>query len=338
MESTFNRYRLPILAIVILFFIWGIFGAMDFGNRVQLGYSTDNNFNIIEVESGSPAETAGLLVGDQIKRIDGIDMDDSKSWNEKARPAIGETRTFLVDRQGEEVEIQATFARLSGSDMMLNYAGFVLGIIFFLTGLWIFRTNNTKAGLLFALFAVLFGSNFFAGPYIEAPFLRNLTNSISLWLLLLGFAYLVNFLLHYPAQRDLLNKSSTRWLIFAPAILLAVLITILNLFQPESSSTLRTLVNLLVGIVVLFYFVWAIILMAQSYNRASTEERNTKGLNLMLVGVILGLLPIIIVVLVQTLAPQIIVPGGNYAFLFLALIPILFALALRKGEAVIATS
>ena len=78
--------------------------------------------------------------------------------------------------------------------------------------------------------------------------------------------------------------------------------------------------------------------MVQSYSRASTEERSAKGLNLMLIGAILGLLPIIIVVLVQTVAPQVIVPGGNYAFLFFGLIPVLFAIALRKGEAVVAAS
>lgn len=323
---------LPILGIVILFTIWGIFGVMDFANRANAGYSTDNHFNIIEVEPGSPAESAGLLVGDHIKSIDGIDMEDSKSWNKKARPAIGETRTFLVDRQGEEVAVEATYARLSGSDMMLNYAGFALGIIFFLMGLWVFRTSKTRAGLLFALFAVLFGSNFFSGPYIANPLLRNLINSISLWLILLGFAYLVNFLLHYPKRRALLDKSSTRWLIFGPAILLAVVFTILTLFQPPNTSALRNILNLLAGFVILFYFIWAIILMVQSYQRATAEERKNQGLNLMLIGVVLGLLPIIIVVLIQTLAPQVIIPGAQYASLFFALIPILFALALRKGE------
>lgn len=111
MEPNVSNYRLPILLFVAVFLIWGILGLTDFKNFVTTGYQTDNNFNIIKVENGSAAETAGLLVGDHILSIDGTSMEDSKTWNEKARPAVGETRTWVVDRKGEELEIPVTSAR-----------------------------------------------------------------------------------------------------------------------------------------------------------------------------------------------------------------------------------
>lgn len=338
MAPTPGKYHLPILIIVIASLIWGIFGLADFKNFTSLGYQTDNNFNIIKVDEGSAAETAGLMVGDHIESINGISMEDSKTWNETARAAIGETRTWLIARNDEEMEIPVTYRGLPTSGTMLNYATFALGLTFFFMGLWVFRSVSTETAALFALFAVLFGSSFFSGPYIASPLLRNVVDSVRLWLLLLGFAYLINFLLRYPAERALTTKSSSRWLIFGPAILLAVIVTLLNLFQPTNTQALRTILNLLIGLVILFYFVWAIVLMIQSYKRASAEERQAKGIGLMLLGVIAGLLPIIIVVLVQTVASQVVLPGANYAFLFFAFIPILFGLAVRKGSNVMKTS
>lgn len=338
MESSSSKYRIPILAIIALFLIWGLFGLMDMKNWTYSGYQTGADYNIINVEEGSPAETAGLMTGDRIKSIDGTTMGDSKAWNKKQRPAIGETRNFLIDRQGEEMEIAVTYSEQPASDKLLTYAAFALGIIFFLMGLWIFRTSSTKAGLIFALFAVLFGSNFFTAPYLASPFLRNLASTVSIWLILLGFAFLVNLLLNYPRQRELVDKSSARWLIFGPAVLLGLVITTLNLVQPDGTAALNRFMNLLVGLVILYYFVWAIILMIQNYSRATAEERKSKGINLMLIGAIAGLLPVVIVVLMQTLAPEVVLPAGQYAFLFFALIPVLFALAIRKGEAVATTA
>ena len=332
METNVKKYRLPIFIFVLVFLAWGIAGLTDFKNRATTGYQTDNNFNITKIESGSAAETAGLMVGDHINSIDGISLEDSKSWNEKARPAIGETRPWDIERNGGEMKIPGTYTALPPKDMMLNYAAFALGVIFLLMGLWVFLAAKSRAALLFTFFAVLFGSNFLGGPYIATPTLRNIVDSVQLWLLLLGFAYLVNFLLHYPVQRDFTAKSNSRWIIFGPAVLLGVVFTILNLFQPDYTQPIRTGLNLIIGLVILFYFVWAIVLMVQSYNRASAEERSAKGLGMMLAGVAIGLLPIIVLVLVQTLAPQVVVPGGNYAFLFFAFIPILFGIAVRKVE------
>lgn len=333
METNLSKYRIPLFIASGLFLLWGILGVMDFKNFAYVGYSTDNNFNIIEVEEGSPAEAAGMAVGDVIKSIDGIDAENTKAFNERARPSVGQTGTWLVDRGGEEMELTLTFASPPGKNMTLNYVVFVMGLIFLILSLWTYTTVKNKAAFYFTLFALFFGASFFGGPYFEATILRSLVNSVGVWLALLSFVFLVKFLLHYPEEKAFIQRKNANLILFGPAILMGLVFTGLNLFQPDSTQGLRSMINILAPVIILFYFVWAIILMVQNYNKASAETRKSKGLGMMVLGVVLGLLPIIISIVVQALSPSTILPGSDYAVLFFVLIPISFTLALRKGFA-----
>ncbi len=330
MESNFEKYRNPILIASALFLIWGVLGVIDFKNYTHMGYSTDNNFNIIEVDDGSPAMTGGLEVGDHIKSIDGLDMEDAKAWNEKQRPAIGETRTWLVDRSGEEVEVKATYAPEDSKDMALNYAGFLLGLIFLASGIWIAKTDKSKAGVFFTIFALCFAFTFFNGPYIANPALGNIVGVLGLCIVMTGFAYLTYFMLNYPSPKSIVSRNNFIKLLFGPALVLIVVLIGLTIFQPDATQGIRMIINLLFGIVILFYFGWSLILMIQRYVGSTPDDRNNNGLNLMLFGAILGIVPLLFIILMNIVASHVIIPGSDYAFLFFALIPICFALAIKK--------
>jgi hypothetical protein len=333
MEFNKNKYRLPVFIIAALVAIWGILGLLDIQNFTYVGYNTDGDKTVIAVEEGSPAASAGLQVGDYLVSIAGIGIDDSKAWDKKARPEIGETRPFIVQRDGENVELAITYAAQPDTDKTLSYAGFALGLIFLLCGLWIFGSSNSKAGFIFTLFGIFFASAFFSGPYFASPVLRDLFSVVKLTFTLSGFALLTYFMLQFPNPGPILQKKNAGYLLAGPAVLLAVVLVFLNIFEPEATSGLRMFVRLLYGAVFLFYFVWALIAMFRSYGRHSAAERSSQGLNLLLIGAVLGLVPILVVILIGTVVPQVIVPGGDYAFLTLGFIPILFALAIRKKEA-----
>lgn len=85
----------------VLFIIWGVLGLMDAKNYSYSGYSSDNN-KITQVRDGSPAEAAGMQVGDVMKSFDGISVTDSKAFSKRNRTEIGQTVEIVVDRNGEE--------------------------------------------------------------------------------------------------------------------------------------------------------------------------------------------------------------------------------------------
>ena len=50
-----------------------IVGGLDLRNAPYNGFSTDKNHKVKKIESGSPAENAGFIVGDVIASSNGID-------------------------------------------------------------------------------------------------------------------------------------------------------------------------------------------------------------------------------------------------------------------------
>ncbi|NNK90075.1 MAG: PDZ domain-containing protein [Saprospiraceae bacterium] len=330
MKAKVDKYKMPTIILIVLVALWAILGLMDMKNNTTDGYRTDGNSTIIQIDQDSPAEAAGLQVGDRLISIDGTGVNDTKSWELKSRAKVGDTWSYVVDRNGEEMAMDLTFASPSGSSKMLNYAGFLLGLIFLLCGIWIFMTNKSYAAALFSVFSILFSLTFFGGPYLSSPAMRDISNIVTTTLFLGAFAYLVKFLLQFPSQRSPLGTSKANYLIFGPVVLLAVIIIILELLDPEWVTGLRTGMRVLFGLTIVYYFGWALLTLIKRYNSSTAEERSAKGINLMLIGAILGLVPILILIIINTVSPSTIIPGGDYAFLTLGLIPISFALALNK--------
>lgn len=103
--------------------------------------------------------------------------------------------------------------------------------------------------------------------------------------------------------------------------------------DPDSTSGLNTFVDYLVMFFILFYFGWAILAIVKKYKQADEETRNNNKLGLMFWAVIIGLVPILIDVVVNTLMPTVSLPGSDYYFITMALIPIGFGLAIAQSRA-----
>ena len=161
MNAHKSKYSSLLLLIGVLFIIWNILGIMDAKNYTYLGYNSDDNYAVNIIEEGSPAESAGLQMGDIIKSTGGILITDSKANSERQRAKIGETREYIVDRNGEDVTLQLTFAPLIDKDKNLNRVGNIIGLIFILLGLFANFKFKSELSFAFAMFAVCFGFIFF---------------------------------------------------------------------------------------------------------------------------------------------------------------------------------
>ena len=181
--------------------------------------------------------------------------------------------------------------------------------------------------------AILTWVAFVGGPYSASFALRTIVNTVILMLVLLGFATLLHCLMEFPKAKAMLaNKNITR-LLYAPAALMALFFLWLIVFEPQGTSTLNSVATVLVGIFVVGYFGLALAALIHSFVRATPDERSRYGLNLMLAGVLIGLLPVTITALVTMFAPSVILPGSDFFFLTMVLIPITMALAVIKAGA-----
>ena len=328
MNEKQTKYTTLLQIVGVLFIIWGILGLMDAKNYSFSGYSSDNN-TITQVKDETPAENSGMQVGDVMKSYDGILVTDSKAFSKRKRTEIGQTVEIVVDRNGEEHILQVTYSALPNKISMLNMAAFIMGLIFILLGLYVHLKKKTALTFAFAVFGVFFGFIWFSGPNIAPGFLNNLFDSINITIIMFAFVALARFILQYPKQSSFLNGGNSRW-VYAPAAVIVAVMWIMNFAQPDSTSGLNVTLDMLFFAVILFYFGLSLITLIGKYSKANAEERKSLGLNYMLLGAVLGLLPFLMFFIVNQLSPTTVLPGDDYMFLTFAFIPIFFSMALMQ--------
>ena len=213
----------------------------------------------------------------------------------------------------------------------LNVISSVVGLLCIFLGVYANNKVKTTLSLIFAVFAIGLGFNFFGDPYFSNDLMSKFISGFISTVILFSFAALANYVLLYPPQSSFLSKKKNQIWFYAPSFGLLVFIWVLIFTQPESSSILNQIIRLLVSIVVGGYFVVALIALILKFAKTKSEERKLYGLNLLLWGAIIGLIPIILVLIIETISPKIILPGADYIlYVSFTAIPIFFTMAVLK--------
>ncbi len=100
-----EKYKAMLLVIVATATVIGVLGVTDLKNAPYAGFFSGPNNDVVRVSPGSPADEAGLEVGDLMESIGGIAVTDTKARSRRLRPKIGETRTFVVGRDATKLEL-----------------------------------------------------------------------------------------------------------------------------------------------------------------------------------------------------------------------------------------
>lgn len=329
------QYKPVLFLVAAIAAVIGLLGLLDLGNAPYAGFFLGPNNDLVRIFPGAPAETAGLAVGDVVRTIGGIAITDTRALARRHRPSIGETRTFVVERDGQEKSFDLTYSALPRRRLALGIAAGLIGFCFLLFPLFVFGKVPSDATFILALFGLCFGIAFLPGPYSQSYFLRTLGGAIATSAVIMAFAFLVHYLLSFPEPRGFLRKTWAKKVIYGPAIFLAIFFLFVAVAQPDATTGFNRVVGLMAGVFVVGFFGWAIVAMTQRFLRASAEERSKHGLTLMLGGTLLGLLPVTFSNLMGAIAPDVRanLPGVLFYFLTLVLIPLSFAIAAMRSAA-----
>ena len=332
MNTSVTKNLTILLIVAILFIIWGIIGIVDSKNDTYEGYATDGNYSIIKVETESPAEKAGMMKGDIMKTYDGIPVSDNKGFSKRDRERIGEEIEIVVERDGEVKALKMTYESVPSKDKILNLIAFITGVMFVALGIYSHKKVSSSLSLLYAVFAVCFGYNFLAGPSFNNELIVKIIASFTNSVVLLSFAVLTNFVLSYPPKSNFLNQRSKYLWIYAPALCVLIFFWIIIFIQPDGTSSFNQFISILVGVLIVGYFGVPLIVLIVKYAKASSDMRKQSGLNLMLLGTIIGLAPILIIIILETVSPKTVLPGSDYVILTMMVIPIFFTMAILKQD------
>ena len=296
---------------------------MDLGNNAYGGFIASSGTQVIQVRPDSPAEKAGMQVGDRILVNAGIDTKDLPTLFRQPRPEVGETRHYVVERQGaaEPLDLTVTFTELPGSVVALAYSAALIGLTFLVCGVGIYLRWPNSASRLLALLGLAGMVTFGALPYIPQPDLRLAASLVPLVATLLMPALLVHFLLRFPRRRAFLDRQIALALLYGPVAVAGAVAGVALLLRPQ----LVAIATAVVGGVAVAQILWAVGVLVRSTVKASRSERAAYGLNALLIGFVGGLLPVVVVNVAASL------PGAQFYFLTTILIPISLAYAALRA-------
>jgi hypothetical protein len=318
-----------------LVFVWGLFGLMDQRNVPYAGFDWSRSA-VLRVDAGSPADRAGLRAGDRILSIGGVPVDNLRALQQQPRAAIGETRMLLVERTDAKTgartseTIALTYGTEPAGRAARSVITAVVGLVFLLSGIAAYVRAPSTTTFLFAVVGLCFGASLIPGPYIQAPAQRTFMSFASFLALLAGFAALLHLMLVFPHRKEVIKRRWTRQLLYLP-VAVVLLVGIPGILAGPSTDRPGFALAIFNGIVLLGYAVLSVLALVHSYARANPTDRRGQGLNVLLAGFIVGLLPIGASVLAGMFVRVDLLPGGDYFHLTLILIPVSIALALVKG-------
>ena len=333
-NQNYSKYKILFIILAVIIVILEIPGALDLKNEAYTGFYDDGNNTITKVFDNSPAKKAGLKKGDYIISVDGVSTSDTETWLRKPRTKIGETHTYIVKRDEQELNLDLTYSGLPTREVISQILIGVIGLCFLIFGLIPYLKTQTKNTTLLALVGIFLGFTLCHQPYIASYTFRMLYFMFINLLAAFGFAFILHFMLSFPKVKNILQKKHTLKFLYVPAVILSLFIIWILIAQPEATSGLNRSFNILTGLFIFCYFGLALIAMTHSFVKATKEERKASGLNFLLIGTIIGFAPFIIFSLLQIIAPKVVLPGSDYYFIAFILIPISLAVATWKKETV----
>lgn len=314
----------------ILLVVVSILGVLDLQKRPWSGLVTDDSGRVTEVAPDSPAQAAGFMIGDSVTMNSGIATDNFAALLQLPRAAVGEVRKYSLARNSQVIESSITFAGLPFRDTILALSLQALGLAFIAIGLWaLFRVTNTGTTLL-ALICLSAAVDLILHPYIPSYTLRLVYMSALNIIVFSGYAFLYHFVIAITRPHDKATSGRRLLQVYWPLAILAILLLLLVVFQPNRSSALFAVA----GIVYTAFFVayLGMIFGTLIYRcvKAAPAERDANNLRLVLFGLVVGLAPGVIAGVFGLVAPTVRLPGSEFYILASIAIPISLARAATR--------
>ncbi|HMB59827.1 MAG TPA: PDZ domain-containing protein [Xanthomonadales bacterium] len=314
-----------LLTLCLLAAAWGLLGWLDLPDQAFAGFDTDGSNVVTRVYEGSPAEVAGLQTGDRISQFDGVALKDAATLDRLPRKKSGEVRRLTIERADGMRIIEVTYAATRPETVKRSHALLLVGFCYLCFPLLAWLRRPAEQTRLLVLMGFGLSLSFFGAPYIGDFGMRSLATAITSLFALFGLVALLQFLLMFPHQRPWLNRTWAKPLLYFPAFLLWLLLAYRVLFTPTATSALSTVTQFLSGVIIFGYLVFSLYLLLRNYSRTDRSERKKLGLNLMLFASVVGFLPVFVAQLVRVFSPNSPLPGQDYYFISLALLPMFWA-------------
>jgi PDZ domain len=327
--KNYARFKWPFAGMVITALVLSVIGIVDLPSTPYSGYEVSADYKVVRVAPNSPADRAGLQVGDSIIGIGGVPTENLHQLSKQPRTEINVDQKLTVFRNGWPYEFLIRQASLPVKDLFLAWAGNLMAFVMLALGFTVYWKRPGKVSSLFFLFNLCFALAFMTPPYLETFFLRNIVRVNFLLFLTMGFAFFLHLTLVFPKPKPAVIETPVELLIYLPAPVLAIAYLVLRLLHPKADLISNLIMQDLFAMLILAVLALALAAVIHSYWKATPQERS-QGLGVILLGSLLGIILPAIEFIMGTFAPQLRLPGREYYPVLAILVPLSFYWALWK--------
>jgi membrane-associated protease RseP (regulator of RpoE activity) len=324
MLSPVARHR-PILLMMgaVALVAWGAIGLYQGLHRGFSGGLYDPHYVMPGVVPGSAAERAGFRAGDRVISVDGTPVEElgmESRWPRSLAAQIGQSRRFLVERNGAMIPLDYVYGAPSQSAVNNRIGVAIVGLGFLCLGVWASIRVRTPAAITLGYIGLAAGVQASLGLGPNLGTWNGVMGHISTAAAVLVFILLLRFLEIFPKPKPLSESRTATWAIYVPWLGLLAFLGVELIVHPALYYTIGSVAFPLM----LVYGILVVAAITHTVVKSSGAELVRTGMVLILVGFLIAIFGM--VAAFTSLLP---VPGWGYSLLLLA-VPFTMAMAVRK--------
>jgi hypothetical protein len=321
MESLIARHRGALLlgaAVIIaargtIGFFQGLGGGFS-GGLYGPRYVVDG------VMPGGAGEKAGLRAGDRVISVEGKPVEElgmESRWPRSLTPRIGDTRRFVVERQGKALALDVVYGAPPRGVVAMRLGGALVVLSFMALGLWTFFSVRTSHALALAQIGLVTGAMYMSPSLGAWNGVTNLIQGVSavLWV-----ALLLRFFLTFPKPKRGSETRPAAYAIFGVCGLVLVLYVVEIVVHP----LLYWAVGEAMSLLMLGYAALIVAAVAHTVVKTPWGALWQSGMGWILLGLLVAIVPNVVAAFGLRL------PASRYYPLLFAAVPLGMALAVSK--------
>lgn len=324
MTASIAQCRALILTLISVFLvIWGALGLFQGLQRGFTGGLYDIHYIVPGVVPGGAADRAGFRAGDRVVSVDGTPVEKlgmESRWPRSFSSRIGETRVFLVERNGQRVPISYTYTAPPRGAVNNRIAAAITGLGFLCIGLWTIVMVKTPPATVLGYMGLTAGVAMSLGLGPSLGRWNGVTGHISTAATVLVFILLLRFFELFPKPKRISEMRSTKIGILVPWLGLLVFLFVELIVHPALYYSTGSVAFPLMLVYAILAFAALVHTVAKS-TRASLAD---SGMALILVGLLIALAGI-----VAQYTWLLKLPSWAYSFPLIVL-PLSMAIAARR--------
>jgi sigma-B regulation protein RsbU (phosphoserine phosphatase) len=330
--------RIAIMASAVLIAIVEFFGTRDFSRSPYIGIQ-HHNLVIQEVEHDGPNWRLGLKPGDRIVSVGGVRPRNLYhfAYLISACPVF-KPMPFTIARGDSLFQVTVRSVAQPRGDVSGKLSLMVVGFSFILTGLVVIVKRPDILGALFTVNCFILSFLITERPITSIPVMHVAGELIYDFLFIFLPAFFLHFFLLFPGreiERGSRRSAVVRFLYFPPILLsLATFVLALWRYSSETGAALGGSINAFEALTVVYWVVYMIaslVFFIRTY--AISEHVQRVKFRIAIIGVVLGIAPITVLMLIKQFHPTATVPLRHLWALLLVFMSISFAYAVLKHDA-----